>query len=97
MKILVSLIQFMVIAGLIYPFYAMWNNENLSDFCIELKPDTTKQYLIDLAEQNYIKLYIENADGSKWHATATTFLSFSNDSCQIRGLGNRVASAKLKT
>lgn len=99
MKIFVNLVQFILIAGMVYPIYAMWSNDRLSAFCIGLKPNMTKQYLLDLAIDNNIKLNLNlaNVDDLKWHITASIPVSFSDYSCQIKGLGDRVASAKMAT
>jgi hypothetical protein len=97
MKIFVNFIQIMLIAGMIYPVYAMWNNDQLSNFCVELKSNMTKQNLLDLADQKNIKLNLNlpNVEGMKWQATANTPASFSDYSCQITGMGDKVASAKM--
>lgn len=91
----VNLVQLMLVAGMVYPVYAMWNNEQLSDFCVELKSNMTKQQLLKLADQKNIRLNLDNVDDLKWYATASTPASFSDYSCQIKGMGNRVASAKM--
>ena len=95
MKIFVNFVQIMLIAGMVYPVYAMWNNDQLSNFCVELKSNMTKQNLLDLADQKNIKLNLANVDGIKWQAKATTPASFSDYSCQITGMGDKVASAKM--
>jgi len=97
MKIFVNLVQIMLIAGMVYPIYAMWNNDQLSTFCAELKSNMTKQNLLDMADQKNIKinLDLDNIDELKWQARASALASFSNYSCQINGMGNRVASAKM--
>jgi hypothetical protein len=99
MKIFVNFIQIVLIAGMVYPVYAMWNNDQLSSFCVELKSNMTKQNLLDMADQKNIKLNLDlaNVDGMKWQATASTPVSFSDYSCQITGLGDKVASAKMAT
>jgi hypothetical protein len=99
MKIFVNFIQVLLIAGMVYPVYAMWNNEQLSNFCDELKSNMTKQNLLDLADQKNIKLNLNlsNVEGMKWQATATTPASFSDYSCKITGIGDKVASAKMTT
>lgn len=95
MKIFVNFVQIMLIAGMVYPVYAMWNNDQLSNFCVELQPNMTMQNLLDLAEQKNIKIYLANVDDMKWQATASSPTSFSEYSCQIKGMGNKVASAKM--
>jgi|GEM_PF-1399133 len=97
MKIFVNLLQIMLIAGMVYPVYAMWNNDQLSNFCVELKSNMTKQNLLDMADQKNIKinLDLDNIDELKWQASASVPASFSSYSCQISGMGNRVASAKM--
>jgi len=99
MKIFVNFIQIMLIAGMVYPVYAMWSNDQLSNFCVELQSNMSKQNLLDLADQKNIKLNLSlaNVEGVKWQATATTPASFSDYSCQITGLGDKVASAKMAT
>tara|TARA_R110001583_G_scaffold60577_3_gene179830 strand:- start:4406 stop:4702 length:297 start_codon:yes stop_codon:yes gene_type:complete len=95
MKTFVNLIQIMLVAGMVYPVYAMWNNDQLNNFCDELKPNMTKQTLLDLAGQKNIRLKLDNVDDITWQATANTPASFSNYSCLIKGMGNRVASVKM--
>lgn len=95
MKMFVNLVQIILIAGMVYPVYAMWNNEQLNNFCGELKSNMTKQYVLDLAYEKNIRLNLSNVDDLKWHATASTPASFSDYSCLIKGLGDRVASAKM--
>ncbi len=97
MKMFVNFIQIMLIAGMVYPVYAMWTNDQLSSFCVELQSNMTMQNLLALADQKNIKIYLANVDDMKWLATASTPASFSNYSCQIKGMGNKVASAKMAT
>ncbi|MFT7414204.1 MAG: hypothetical protein ACI9FO_000863 [Methylophagaceae bacterium] len=99
MKMFVNLVQIMLIAGMVYPVYAVWNNDQLSNFCVELKSNMTKKNLLNLAEQKNIKLNLDldNIDELRWQAWASVPVSFSNYACQINGLGNRVASAKMVT
>lgn len=95
MKILVNFIQIMLIAGMVYPVYAVWNNDQINNFCTELKTNMTKQRLFDLADEKNITVSFDNVDALKWFATASVSAHFSNYSCQIRGMGDRVASATL--
>lgn len=97
MKIVVNFIQIILIMGMLYPVYAMWNNDRISRFCVDLKANMTKQSLLDLAEQKNIKVSLEHINDLKWRTTASLSANFSNYSCQIRGLGDRVASSKIVT
>jgi hypothetical protein len=95
MKIFVNFIQILLITGMVYPVYAMWNNDQINNYCADLKSMTTKQKMLDLAEQKNIKVKFERIDELLWRATATRSTSFSDYSCQINGMGERLASAKM--
>jgi hypothetical protein len=91
----VNLVQIILVAGMVYPVYAMWNNDQLNNFCVELKSNMTKQHVLDLAYDKNIKLNLANIDDLEWHATASTPARFSDYTCQIKGLADRVAFAKM--
>jgi hypothetical protein len=55
----------------------------------------TKQHVLDLAYDKNIKLNLANVDDLEWHATASMPASFSDYSCHIKGLADKVASAKM--
>lgn len=95
MKMFVNLIQVLLITGMVYPVYAMWNNDQINNYCVELKSTMTKQKMLDLAEQKNIRLNFERIDELKWRASASGSASFSDYSCQINGMGDRLASAKM--
>jgi len=97
MKIFVNLVQVLLIMGIIYPVYAVWENDQVSSFCVEVKPNMTKQRFLDLAEQKKIKVEIDNTDELKWISTIKVPTMFSNDFCIVTGLGDRVASTQVVT
>ena len=97
MKIFVNLVQVLLIMGIIYPVYAVWENDQVSSFCVEVKPNMTKQRFLDLAEQKKIKVDIDNTDELKWISTIKVPTMFSNDFCIVNGLGDRIASTQVVT
>lgn len=94
-KILVNFIHILLITGMIYPVYIIWNNDQTNNFCTELKLNMTKEKMFNLAKQQNIKLNFEPLEALKWQASAKIATSFSNDYCQINGMGDRIASAKI--
>lgn len=96
-KILVNFIHILLITGMIYPVYIIWNNDQTNNFCTELKLNMTKEKMFNLAKQQNIKLNLEPLDELKWQASAKISTSLSDYYCQISGLGDRVASAKIVT
>ena len=56
---------------------------------------TAKKKMLDLAEQKNIKVNFERIDELKWRATASDSAIFSHSYCQINGMGDRLASAKM--
>lgn len=95
MKMFVNFIQIMLVAGMVYPVYAMWSNEQVNSFCVELKSNMTKKNLLDLANQKNIKINLDNINDVQWQVRASAPISFSDYSCQIRGMGDRVATARM--
>jgi len=91
----VNLIQIMLVAGMVYPVYAMWNNDQLSKLCVEIKPNMTKQHFLDMVDNRSIKINLDNIDELKWQAKISVPASLSDYSCQVRGVGERVASATM--
>jgi hypothetical protein len=95
MKFLVNLVQVVVVTAMIYPFFLMWDKNNVDHFCDLIEPGITKLELIyktDHAPVKFIKPSMEDNKG-RWSATVETFSPFSDYHCQIRGIGSTVAEA----
>jgi len=98
MKLLVNTIQLLVILGIIYPLFLLWDKNNVEHFCREIKPGMTKLALIykaDHAPVKFIKPIDEDRKGY-WNAYVVTYSPFSSYNCEIKGLGSSVGNAWIE-
>ncbi len=98
MKLLVNLIQILIIAVILYPIYYVWETDHISQFCREIRPGITDETLMSLAEQYHLNLSgldNEYIDKGPWLAEVRAKSSFSDYRCEISGIGNKVAHAKI--
>lgn len=98
MKILVNGIQLLVILALIYPFFIFWEKSNVDEFCEKAKVGTHQQQLQQIADEMHVKLIPPSEKDKRgyWTAYGVTHSPISSYSCQLRGLGNKVAEARIE-
>ncbi|MFW5450952.1 MAG: hypothetical protein ACKE9I_05080 [Methylophagaceae bacterium] len=98
MKQLVNLIQLIVVVGLVYPVFHMWDADKVEQFCKIIEPSMEKEYFLELADEANVKM-IGPTDytiiGGKWQATVIGRSAFSTESCLIKGTANKIAIVQM--
>ena len=95
-KFVTDILQFAVVLAIFYPVYYFWDTGKVDKFCTSLEPGITRQQLIDLADEENVKLIgpVDAFRGAVWHARIAAFSSFSDYYCEIKGIANKVVSIK---
>lgn len=96
MKLLVDAVQMLVVGAIIFPMFYVWDTTKVDQFCDVVEAGMSKQSMIDLADDRLVKINViekESGNSVKWHSSVATLSPFSNHSCEIIGLGNKVSSA----
>ena len=98
MKLLVNVIQVLIIVAIIYPFFLLWDKNNVEHFCEQVEQGSTKKALIYKSEHAPVK-FIKPTDDNKngyWTAYVATYSPFSDYSCVIKGMGSSVGSVWIE-
>jgi len=97
-KLLVWTIQLLVISAIIYPMFYLWDTNNVEQFCKLLDKGAKKQELMQLADENSVKIIAPVDVGilGKWRASAVAWSPLTSTTCDIVGQGNRVSDAWIK-
>ena len=98
MKQLVNSLQYLVVLIILYPIYYVWQTDKVTDFCEQIGSGMLKQQMVQLAEQENVKLSGPNdisLEGGKWVATVKPGALISAEECIIKGAGSTVATAQL--
>ena len=98
MKHFVNLIQLAVVAAIVFPIFYIWDTDKVDAFCEMVKPGMTKTDYIQLANDLGVKMLGPVDDdivGGKWQASVVARTPFVNHICHIKGVGNKVATAKI--
>ncbi len=96
MKLIVNLMQLLIIAVLIYPFFYMWETDKIEKMCNGFVIGMPAEEIIAEANQYYLKWREKpSADSDKWHLQIMSRASFAGLTCDIKGLGKKMASARI--
>lgn len=99
MKHFVNLIQLAIIAAIVFPMYYVWDTGKVDNLCEGIEPGLAKHVLLEMVEERGVKIdgpHDEDIAGGKWRATLMAKTPFVEHHCTIKGVGNTVATAKLK-
>lgn len=96
MKIFVNLMQLLIIAALIYPFFYLWETDKIETLCEALEIGMPAEEIIDKADQYFLKWHQKpQQDADKWHLQIISRASFAGFVCDIKGKGQKMSSARL--
>lgn len=96
MKFIVNIMQLLIIAALIYPFFYMWETDKIETLCDSFEIGIPAEEIIKKADQSFLKWRqqpVENAQ--KWHLQIISRASFAGFSCDIKGMGKKMSSARI--
>lgn len=96
MKFIVNLMQLLIIAVLIYPFFYMWETDKIETLCDEFAIGMSAEEIIRKADQSFLKWRekpVENAE--RWHLQIISRASFAGFVCDIKGMGKKMSSARI--
>ncbi len=96
MKFIVTVMQLLIIAVLIYPFFYLWETDKVEKLCDGLTIGMPAEDIIAKADQYFLKWHEKpSADADKWHLRIISRASFAGFSCDIKGLGKKMSSARI--
>ncbi len=96
MKLIVNLMQLLIIAVLIYPFFYLWETDKIEKLCDEFAIGMPAEEIIDKADQYFLQWHEEPVtDADNWHLQITSRASFAGLACDIKGMGKKMSSARI--
>ncbi|HET8808066.1 MAG TPA: hypothetical protein VFM76_06785 [Methylophaga sp.] len=96
MKLIVNLMQLLIIAVLIYPFFYLWETDKIEKLCDGLAIGMSAEDITAKADQYFLKWHEKPlADTEKWHLQIISRASFAGFSCDIKGMGKKMSSARI--
>lgn len=96
MKLIVNLMQLLIIAVLIYPFFYLWETDRIETLCESLEVGMPAEDITQRAEKAFLKWQQRPAvDTNKWHLQVISRASFAGFHCDIKGVGNKMSSARI--
>jgi len=96
MKFIVNLMQLLIIAGLIYPFFYLWETDKIEKLCDGFAIGMPAEDIIAKVDKYFLKWHEKpSADSSKWHLQIISRASFAGLSCDIKGMGKKMSSARM--
>lgn len=98
MKALVTLLQLLIVAAIIYPVYYVWDTGRIEDFCEKITPGMSVEALNAWADENHISLNSpqnRGDAGGQWMTSVESKASIDRYACVILGAVDRVASAHI--
>lgn len=96
MKLIVNLMQLLIIAVLIYPFFYMWETDKIEKMCDGFAIGMPAEDIIAQADQYFLKWREKpSADTDHWHLQIISRASFAGLTCDIKGLGKKMSSARM--
>ena len=98
MKLFVDALHMSVIAVLIYPMFYLWDTSQVDQFCQGIETGMSKQDYMQLADENLVKV-VAPQDGrrGRWESSVIARSPFTDYSCEVVGLGNRVSRAWIES
>lgn len=96
MKLIVNLMQLLIIAVLIYPFFYMWETDKIEKLCDGFTVGMPAEDIIAEADQYFLNWNEKpSADSVKWHLQIISRASFAGLTCDIKGFGKKMSSARI--
>ncbi|PCJ32894.1 MAG: hypothetical protein COA90_01275 [Gammaproteobacteria bacterium] len=95
MKWLVEGIQVLIITVMIYPLFYIWDTSQVEQFCRDVEAGMNKQEFIQLIDDKSVKATQLLDMSGHWYSAVVTRSPFSSYHCEIAGVGDVVASARL--
>ncbi|MEX1199512.1 MAG: hypothetical protein WEB02_01865 [Methylophaga sp.] len=96
MKLIVNLMQLLIIAVLIYPFFYLWETDKIEKLCDGFAIGMPAEDIIADADRYFLKWHKKpSADADQWHLQIISRASFAGFSCDIKGLGKKMSSARI--
>lgn len=96
MKLIVFLMQLLIIAVLIYPFFYLWETDKIEKLCEGLNVGMPAAEITQRADKAFLKWQEKpRTDSEKWHLQIISRASFAGYQCDIKGVGNKMSSARI--
>ena len=96
MKFIVNLMQLLIIAVLIYPFFYLWETDKIEKLCDGLAVGMPAEEIIRKADQSFLKWREKSVENTEsWHLQIISRASFAGLTCDIKGLGKKMSSARM--
>lgn len=98
MKILVKLLQLTMVLLMLYPLYYVWETDKINSACQQMQPGMSYNDIViklDRFGLGFSRINGDYAQGEKWLGLVESKVSFYGYVCEIRGIGNQVAGARI--
>ena len=96
MKFFVNIMQLLIIAALIYPFFYLWETDKIETLCDELEVGMSAEEIISKADQFFLKWQKnQQPEAGKWQLQLISRASFAGFICDIKGKGKKMSSARV--
>ncbi len=96
MKFFVNIMQLLIIAALIYPFFYLWETDKIETLCDELEIGMPAEEIITKADESFLKWQQnQQSEADKWQLQIISRASFSGFTCDIKGKGKKMSSARI--
>ena len=96
MKFFVNIMQLLIIAALIYPFFYLWETDKIETLCDELEIGMPAEEIITKADESFLKWQQnQQSEADKWQLQIISRASFSGFICDIKGKGKKMSSARI--
>lgn len=96
MKFIVNLMQLLIIAALIYPFFYLWETDKIETLCDEFAIGMSAEDIIAKADEAFLRWHEKPlADTDNWHLQIVSRASFAGFICDIKGKGKKMSSARI--
>ena len=95
MKLIVNLMQLLIIAVLLYPFYYLWETDRIETVCKRYEVGMSPTEVTKQAERYFLKWQELPKSDDNWHLQIVSRASLSGYACDIHGVGNKMASARV--
>ncbi len=96
MKFFVNIMQLLIIAALIYPFFYLWETDKIETLCDELEIGMPAEEIITKADESFLKWQQnQQSEADKWQLQIISRASFAGYICDIKGKGKKMSSARI--
>ena len=96
MKFFVNIMQLLIIAALIYPFFYLWETDKIETLCDELEIGMPAEEIITKADESFLKWQQnQQSEADKWQLQIISRASFAGFICDIKGKGKKMSSDRI--